>query len=127
MFIRINCLFTLKTISFLNFNGKRHYQSEFKLKTYIKIAQLFLKVADSGQAEIYLSRAAPLEKETTTTIELQTQYKLAQARVWDLKRKFIEAASKFYELSHDHTLCEFNRTQALKSSLNCTVLASAGM
>jgi COP9 signalosome complex subunit 4 len=84
-----------------------------------------LKEADSGQAEIYLSRAAPLEKETTT-IELQIQYKGSQAKIWDLKRKFIEAASKYYELSHEISLSETDRIIALKNALNCTILASAG-
>jgi COP9 signalosome complex subunit 4 len=92
----------------------------------LKISELFLKEADCGQAEIFLSRAAPLEKDTTA-VDLQVQYKAAQAKIWDLKRKFIEAASKYYELSHEQLLSEVNRTLALNNALNCTILASAGM
>jgi COP9 signalosome complex subunit 4 len=95
------------------------------LKTYVKIAELFLQEADSVQAEISLSRAAALEKDTKD-MYLQVKYKAAQARVWDFKRKFVEAASKYYELSLNTLIDETEKMQALNNALNCTILASAG-
>jgi hypothetical protein len=59
--------------------NKRQYQNDFKLKTYVKIAELFLQEADSVQAEINLSRAAALEKDTKDAY-LQIKYKAAQVR-----------------------------------------------
>ena len=104
---------------------KRQYQNDFKLKTYVKIAELFLEEADSVQAEISLSRAAALEKDTKDSL-LQVKYKAAQARVWDFKRKFVEAASKYYELSLNNLIEENEKMHALNNALNCTILAPAG-
>ncbi|CAF0898421.1 unnamed protein product [Brachionus calyciflorus] len=105
--------------------SQKQYQSDFKLKTYIKIAELFLQEADSAQAEISLSRAAALEKETKD-LNLQIKFKAAQAKVWDFKRKFVEAASKYYELSLNTLITESEKIHALNDALNCTVLAPAG-
>ena len=91
----------------------------------MKIAELFLEDADSSQAEINLSRAAALEKDTKD-VNLQIKYKICQARVWDFKRKFVEAASKYYELSYNTLLPEVDKMQSLNNALNCTILAPAG-
>ena len=103
----------------------RQYQNDFKLKTYIKIAELFLEEGDSVQAEVNLSRAAALEKDCKVA-HLQVKYKACQARVWDFKRKFIEAASKYYELSYHSLISDFDKLDALNNALNCTILAPAG-
>lgn len=105
--------------------SQKQYQNDFKLKTYVKIAELFLQEADSVQAEINLSRAAALEKDTKDAY-LQIKYKAAQARVWDFKRKFVEAASKYYELSLNTLISEHEKMHALNNALNCTILAPAG-
>lgn len=84
-----------------------------------------MKDADSVQAEINLSRAAALEKDTKDPL-LQVKYKSAQARVWDFKRKFVEAASKYYELSLNTLINESEKLEALNNALNCTILAPAG-
>jgi COP9 signalosome complex subunit 4 len=118
-------LFILKfyKVSFTFTN--RQYQSDFKLKTYCKIAELYLQEADSQQAEINLSRAAVLEKDTKD-LHLHVKYKAAQSRIWDFKRKFVEAASKYYELSLNTLITESEKMEALNNAMNCTVLASAG-
>ena len=72
-----------------------------------------------------MSRAAALEKDTKDAY-LQIKYKAAQARVWDFKRKFVEAASKYYELSLNTLITELEKMQALNNALNCTILAPAG-
>ena len=95
------------------------------MKTYCKIAELYLQEADSVQAEINLSRAAALEKDTKD-LYLQIKYKAAQARVWDFKRKFVEAASKYYEISLNILISESEKMEALNNALNCTILAPAG-
>lgn len=86
---------------------------------------MFLEEGDSVQAEINLSRAAALEKDCKEA-QLQVKYKACQARVWDFKRKFIEAASKYHELSYNSLLTESERLEGLNKALNCTVLAPAG-
>ena len=44
----------------------------------------------------------------------------------DYKRKFIEAASRYNELSYKTIIHEDERLTALKSAIICTILAAAG-
>lgn len=53
-------------------------------------------------------------------------YKVCYARVLDYRRKFIEAAQRYNELSYRAMIAEGERVTALKNALICTVLASAG-
>jgi len=46
--------------------------------------------------------------------------------VLDYRRKFIEAAQRYNELSYKTIIHEDERMMALKNALLCTVLASAG-
>lgn len=53
---------------------------------------------------------------------LQAQY----ARVLDYRRKFIEAAQRYYELSYKMVIAPVERMHALQRAIRCTILASAG-
>lgn len=44
----------------------------------------------------------------------------------DYRRKFIEAAQRYNELSYKSIVHESERLEALKHALHCTILASAG-
>merc|ERR1712088_634943 len=70
----------------------------FKLETYLKIARLYLEDEDPMQGEAYINRAAQLQTQTKND-DLQIIYKVCQGRVFDFKRKFIEAASRYDGLS----------------------------
>ncbi|KAF8525353.1 hypothetical protein JB92DRAFT_2877548 [Gautieria morchelliformis] len=96
-----------------------------KLKTYIRIVRLLLEEEDSVQAETYYNRAALLIHSTQDK-ELQLAFKLCQARIHDYGRKFIEAASRYHELSWVGDLDEDERSQALSAAVTCAVLAPAG-
>lgn len=48
------------------------------------------------------------------------------ARVLDYRRKFIEAAQRYNELSYKTVVAEGERITALRNALICTILASAG-
>lgn len=80
---------------------------------------------DPVQAEAYINRASLLQAETKSE-ELQVLYKVCYARVLDYRRKFIEAAQRYNELSYRTIVDEGERMTALKNALICTVLASAG-
>jgi len=54
------------------------------------------------------------------------RFQVCQARVLDYKRKFIEAASRYNELSYKLNIHETERLTALKNAMICAVLASAG-
>ena len=53
-------------------------------------------------------------------------YKVCYARVLDYRRKFIEAAQRYNELSYRPIIHESERLTALRNALICTVLAPAG-
>lgn len=98
---------------------------DYKLETYLKIARLYLEDGDPVQAEAFINRASLLQAETKSE-ELHVLYKVCYARVLDYRRKFIEAAQRYNELSYRTIVDEGERMTALKNALICTVLASAG-
>ncbi|GFR79225.1 COP9 signalosome complex subunit 4 [Elysia marginata] len=105
--------------------GQKQYSPDYKLETYLKIARLFLEDEDANQADAYINRASLLQAESKNE-ELQIVYKACYARVLDFRRKFIEAAQRYNELSYKSVVSKEERLTALKNALICTVLASAG-
>lgn len=53
-------------------------------------------------------------------------FQACYSRVLDFRRKFIEAAARYNELSYKTLIAEDERMTALKNALICTILASAG-
>lgn len=104
--------------------GQKQYSVDYKLETYLKIARLYLKDDDPVQGEAYINRASILQAESKDE-QLQIRYKECYARVLDYRRKFIEAAQRYNELSY-RPIIHDERIEALKNALICTVLASAG-
>ena len=105
--------------------GQKQYTVDYKLDTYLKIARLYLEDDDPIQAEAYINRASVLQAETKDE-RLQVVHKVCYARVLDYKRKFIEAAQRYNELSYKTIIHEDERMTSLKNALICTILASAG-
>ncbi|XP_050302083.1 COP9 signalosome complex subunit 4 [Anthonomus grandis grandis] len=105
--------------------GQKQYTVDYKLETYLKIARLYLEDDDPVQAEAFINRASLLQAESKNE-QLQVYYKVCYARVLDYRRKFIEAAQRYNELSFRNIVHEDERMTALKNALICTVLASAG-
>lgn len=105
--------------------GQKQYSVDYKLETYLKIARLYLEDDDPVQAEAYINRASILQAESQNE-QLQIYYKVCYARVLDYRRKFIEAAQRYNELSYRSLINEDERMTTLKNALICTVLASAG-
>lgn len=105
--------------------AQKQYSNDYKLETYLKIARLYLEDEDPVQAEAYINRASMLQAETKNE-ELQIYYKVCYARVLDYRRKFIEAAQRYNELSYKSLVAEQERMASLKNALMCTILASAG-
>lgn len=106
--------------------GQKQYSNEMKLEIYLKIAQLYLEDEDPVQAEVYINRASLLHKSDNQADKLSVLYKVCYARVLDYRRKFIEAAQKYNELSYYTHVHDTERMEALKHAFICTILASAG-
>jgi COP9 signalosome complex subunit 4 len=66
------------------------------------------------------------EQNESKSEQLQVYYKVCYARVLDFRRKFIEAAQRYNELSYRTLITEAERINALRNALICTVLAPAG-
>ncbi|XP_030835450.1 COP9 signalosome complex subunit 4 isoform X2 [Strongylocentrotus purpuratus] len=105
--------------------GQKQYQVDYKLETYLKIARLYLEDDDPVEAEVYIKRASMLQAESKSE-QLHIHYKVCYARMLDYKRKFIEAAQRYNELSYRTIIADEERMESLRHALHCTILASAG-
>jgi len=106
-------------------NSQRNYSKEFKLQTYLKIAHLFLEGRDAAQAEVYINRASLLVTTDTEPIQ-QVQYRQCYARVLDYRKKFLEAAKRYAELSLDPHLTSTEKESWLRQAVLCAIIAPAG-
>ncbi|KAI0638191.1 hypothetical protein C8Q77DRAFT_1070498 [Trametes polyzona] len=106
-------------------SGQRSLPDEEKLRVYVRIVRLLLEDEDSVEAERWYNRAALLAH-TTTDKETLLQFKLCQARISDYSRKFLEAASRYHELSWVAEIDEEERKHMLSAAMTCAILAPAG-
>lgn len=74
-----------------------------------------------------MQRAAPLAG-SVRDAGLELQYKTCYARILDSKRKFLEASTRYYELSQApaELVSEADRGRALEAAAACAILAGAG-
>ena len=89
---------TIPCECWLSHVGCRALPDAEKLRVYVRIVRLLLEDEDSVQAERFYNRAA-LIAHTSTDKETLLSFKLCQARISDYSRKFLEAASRYHELS----------------------------
>lgn len=106
-------------------SGQRVIGDDYKLKVYIRIIRCFLEEDDATSADTYLNRATLLIHSTQDP-EILLHFKLAQARIFDSRRKFIEASQKYHELSFSAQIPEEERVACLSAAITCGVLAPAG-
>jgi len=99
-----------------------------KAEKYVKIAELYLEDDDPVSADTFCTRAAMVMHEVNS-IPLQLRFKVCHARIMDSKRKFLEAASKYCDLSQQTFGGQINEAdllQLLKCAVTCAILAPAG-
>ena len=89
-----------------------HRTDEDKFRVNVRIVRLLLEEEDSVQAETYYNRAALFAHTTSDKVTLH-HFKLCQARILDYSRKFLEAASRYHELSWIADIDEEERLQML--------------
>ncbi|KAJ7047335.1 hypothetical protein C8F04DRAFT_1058447 [Mycena alexandri] len=106
-------------------SGQRAMADSDKLRVYVRIVRLLLEDEENSQAETYYNRAALLVHSTSDK-ETLLQFKLCQARISDYGRKFLEAASRYHELSYVGDIDEEERRHMLMAAVTCAVLAPAG-
>ncbi|KAJ0234711.1 COP9 signalosome complex subunit 4 [Hirschfeldia incana] len=113
-------------------SGMRGVDENFKLSKCIQIARLYLEDEDTVNAETYINKASFLVGSSQNEV-LNLQYKVCYARILDMKRKFLEAALRYYGISQieqrhigDEEIDENALEQALSAAVTCTILAGAG-
>lgn len=122
-----------KTLSMIPLDtGNRVLDDDYKVEKYVHIAQLYLEDDEPVQAEAYINRASLLMTNETDS-GLRLRHKVCYARILDSKRKFLEAALRYYQLSQIDTtelggkkVDEAELMQALRCAVTCAMLAPAG-
>jgi len=118
--------------------ANRVLDDRFKLGKCVKITRLYLEADDASRAEVFSNRAAFLLS-TCKDEALSFEYKRCYARILDAKRKFIEAALRYYEISQGPPSSSSSSTlvppaaasaglaeEALGCAIVCAILAAAG-
>ncbi|CAA7387849.1 unnamed protein product [Spirodela intermedia] len=113
-------------------SGIRMLDDTYKLSKCVQIARLYLEDDDAASAEAFINKASFLVSNSQHEV-LNLQYKVCYARILDLKRKFLEAALRYYDISQiekrqygDEEIDEEALEQALTAAVTCTILAAAG-
>ncbi|KAJ8447983.1 hypothetical protein Cgig2_028859 [Carnegiea gigantea] len=106
-------------------SGMRGIDDNYRLSKCVQIARLYLEDDDAVNAEAFINKASFLVS--------NSQNEVCYARILDLKRKFLEAALRYYDISQiekrqigDEEIDEAALEQALAAAVTCTILAGAG-
>lgn len=105
--------------------GSVNMSAREKLARYIKITMLYLEDEDAVSAEQYFMKASPLLSACDDPI-VELQFKACYARISDSKRRFLDAALRYYELSQaTASQSEESVLELLQAAVVCTILAPA--
>lgn len=100
------------------------YSADCLVEKYLKIVHYALLDSNVPLAEEYVNRASHLQNDLTKD-ELKLNFKQHYARILDNRRKFIDAAQRYNELSVK-LITEPERIEALNNAILCAILAGAG-
>uniref|UniRef100_A0A453N3W2 PSMD12/CSN4-like N-terminal domain-containing protein n=1 Tax=Aegilops tauschii subsp. strangulata TaxID=200361 RepID=A0A453N3W2_AEGTS len=81
-----------------NFLKTRMLDDTNKLSKCVQIARLYLEYDDAVNAEAFINKDSFLVTNSNQEV-LNLQYKVCYVRILDLKRKFLEAALRYYGIS----------------------------
>jgi len=104
---------------------QRQISDVFRLRVYIRIMRNLLEDDEAISASDYLNRATLLIH-TCADPAVNLQFQMCQARILDSKREFLNACSKYHQLSFSPVVDEADRMQCLSAAMTCAILAGAG-
>ena len=128
---------------------QRPLTDAFRLRIYIRIMRNLLEADDPVPADV-LSRAAllvptlsaadgdaaaqaaqaaatdPTDPRAEAAGHVLLQFQMCQARILDTKCDFLNACSKYHQLSLAPAVAEPDRMQCLSAAMTCAILAGAG-
>lgn len=104
----------------------------FVLEQNVKIARFYIEDDDPVAADQYCARASR-DMVHCTNEEVRLMHRVSVARLLDSKRKFEDAAMKYYQLSQmahgsygTAVIGDAETSQALNYAITCSILAPAG-
>ncbi|OJJ98240.1 hypothetical protein ASPACDRAFT_1903218 [Aspergillus aculeatus ATCC 16872] len=107
-------------------SSQRQVTDLSKVRLWIRIVRLYLEEDDTTSAEAVLNRIKNLPTKIADP-ELKLHFKLAQARIFDARRRFLDASQEYFGVSLAAGLVdESDRLHALAAAIRCAVLAPAG-
>ena len=98
-----------------------------KARHFVDIAEMFLEDDQTIEADDYINRAAQFIAQNEDPY-VTMRFKVSYARILDSKRRFLDAAVRYYELSciQDKDVREEDLTRLLEKAVICAILAAAG-
>ncbi|RAL07289.1 PCI domain-containing protein [Aspergillus homomorphus CBS 101889] len=106
-------------------SSQRQVPEAAKVRLWIRIVRLYLEEDETTAAEAVLGRIKNLPSKIVDP-ELALHFKLAQARVLDARRRFLDASPEYFGVSLAAGVDEADRLHALAAAIRCAVLAPAG-
>lgn len=100
-----------------------------KVTTWIRIVRCYLEDDDTVKAESALNRIknhTPALQVLQEHPDLHLHFQLAQARILDSRRDFLNAAAEYLNVSFNRSVAEEDRLQALSAAIKTAILAPAG-
>ena len=108
---------------------QRSVSDVVKTTTWVRIVRCYLEDDDTVKAEQALNKI----KNSTAALQilqdspdLHLHYQLAQARILDSRREFLNASSEYLTVSFSRSVAEEDRLMALSAAIKTAILAPAG-
>lgn len=117
-----------KALAAINLESStRQYTDVEKTEKYVKIAELYLQDDEPVEAENFINRASRFIHHIEDWA-LQLRFQVSYARILDAKRKFLDAAVRYYEFSQakPEEVEPDDLMALLSKAVTCAILASAG-
>lgn len=115
-----------RALSGINIDSSQRLVSDTaKARLWIRIVRYYLEDDDTTSAEGFLNRIKNLPSKLEEH-DLKLYFQLSQARILDARRKFLDAAQEYFNVSLAVGVDENDRLAALSAAIRCAVLAPAG-
>jgi COP9 signalosome complex subunit 4 len=106
-------------------SSQRLISDSAKIRMWIRIVRLYLEDDDTTSAESFLNKIKNMPSKIEDP-EHKLHFQLAQARILDARRRFLDASQEYFNVSLAPGVDENDRLQALSAAIKCAVLGPAG-
>lgn len=106
-------------------SSQRLVSDAAKARLWIRIVRYYLEDDDTTNAEAVLNRIKNLPSKIEDH-DAKLYFQLSQARILDARRRFLDAAQEYFNVSLASGVDEGDRLTALSAAIRCAVLAPAG-